>query len=199
MAHLYTAPAPRLRTTHVAFTLLPFALAVGFAVFAALTQPNPEIYRTNAYAWGGAVMIAPALFVLARRLGRQPLNHWWRLFWTFGLLLLLAYGIEILGWQHLWRPDLVAAQFGLIGAVVLWGLEAVWVIDVLMAWNRYDWARAEGRYAWWQGCVGAYVFVCFVVLLLRVGKDVESHALGGLLLLTMAVALVLRWYDGREA
>jgi|GEM_PF-5568594 len=199
MAHLQTEPAPRLQPYHVAFTLLPFAAVVAFAVFYALSQPNAEFYRTNAYSWGAAVMIAPALFLMARRLGRRALNHWWRLFWSFGLILLLTHDIEILGWQHLWRPDLVAAQFGLIGAVILWGLEAVWVIDVLMAWNRLDWARAEGRYAWWQGCVSGYVFLAFVFVLFRVGQDMESHALGAVLLLAMGLGLGLRCYDREEA
>ena len=90
MAHLYTQPAPPLRSYHVAFTLLPFAGLVAFAVFYALAQPNPDFFRTNAFGWGAAVMTVPALFLMARRLGRRVLDHWWRLFWTFGLLLLLA-------------------------------------------------------------------------------------------------------------
>lgn len=198
MAHLGTQPAPPLRPGHVAFTLLPFGLVFAFAVFYALSQPNPAAFRANAYAWGAAVMVLPALFLLARRLGRRVLNHWWRLFWTFGLLLLLAHDIALRGWQHLWRPDLVAAEFGLAGAALLWGLEAVWAIDVLMAWNRLDWAQAEGGYAVWQGFVGAFVFLSFAVALLTGGQQTIGLALGVLLVVAVAAALLLRWYDREE-
>lgn len=199
MAHLHTEPAPRLHAGHVAFTLLPFALAVAFAVFFALAQANPDAYRASAFAWGSTVMAVPALFALTRRLGRRVLTHWWRLFWTFGLILLLAHGVAMLGWQHLWRPDLVAAEFGLVGAVLLWGLEAVWLLDVLMAWNRLDWAQAEGRYAWWQGCVGAFVLVSFALALLLFGHGPVDLVLGVVLLAGVALALLLRGFDREEA
>ncbi len=197
MAHLHPEPAPRLRPYHVAFTLLPFAALVAFAVFYALAQPNPNVFRTNAYAWGASVLAAPPLFLLVRRLGRQVLGQWWRLFWSFALILLLAHNIASLGWQHLWRPDLIAAEFGLFSAVMFWGLPAVWLVDVLMAWNRLDWARAEGGYAWWQGLVGTCVFFSFAPVLLA-GGNIVSQALGGLLVLAVAGALLLRWYDGEE-
>ena len=199
MAHLYTQPAPPLRSYHVAFTLLPFAALVAFAVFYALAQPNPDFFRTNAFGWGAAVMTVPALFLMARRLGRRVLDHWWRLFWTFGLLLLLAHNVAALGWQHLWRPDLVVAEFGLLGAILIWGLAVVWLIDVLMAWNRLDWAQAEGGYALWQGLVSLLVFLSFLVSLLWLGQDAVSLALGVVLLLAVAAGLLLRWYDREEA
>jgi len=192
-------PAPPLRPYHVAFTLLPFAALVAFAVFYALAQPDPSQFRINAYAWGAAVMAAPALFLMVRRLGWRVLDHWWRLFWTFGLILLLAHNVAALGWQFLWRPDLVAAEFGLPGAAMLWGLAALWLIDLLMAWNRLDWARAEGGYAWWQGAVSALVFAGFVFALLYGGQDSLSQALGIVLVLAVAAGLVLRWYDREQA
>lgn len=198
MAHLHTEPAPPLRPYHVAFTLLPFAALVAFAVFYALAQPNPAIFRTNAFAWGAAIMTVPALFLMARRLGRRVLDHWWRLFWSFGLILLLAHNVSALGWQHLWRPDLVAAEFGLFGAVLIWGLAAVWLIDVLMACNRLDWAHAEGGYAVWQGLVSCLVFASFVYALLGTGQGAVSQTLGVVLVLAVACGLLLRWYDREE-
>lgn len=199
MAHLHTEPAPPMRACDVVLTLLPFALLVAAAVFYALTQPNADYFRTNAYAWGSAVLVIPAVYVMARRLGRRVLSQWWRLLWSFALVLLLMHNVTSLGWSHFWRPDLLAAQFGLLGALVLWGLAIAWIADVLMAWNRLDWARAEGLYAWFQGCVAALVVISFAIVLLVVGTEMVSQILGAALLIGTATALLLRWNDGEEA
>lgn len=197
MARLHPEPAPPMRPYHMAFSVLPFALLTAFAVLYALTQPNPDSFRTDAFAWGAGIQATPALFLMARRLGRRAVGQWWRLFWSFALVLLVAHNIAAMGWQQLWRPDLVAAEFGLFGAIVLWGLPVVWLVDVLMAWNRFDWARAENGYAWWQGLVAAFVFAAIGFVLLGSGGT-AGPAIGALMALAVAVAVLLRWYDGEE-
>jgi len=190
---------PRLRPEQLALTLSLFAVLMAFATFYALTQPNPAYFRANAYGWGSALLAAPALFILIVRIGRAHLDHSWRLFWTAGWLMLAAHGWASLGLSHLWRPDLVAAEFGFWGALAFWGVEIVWLIDLFAAWTRLDWARTGSIYAGWQVFAAAVVFLGHLAALLTVGGAL-ALAVAIVLIAAVTIGSLIRlhlWEQGR--
>jgi hypothetical protein len=131
-------------------TLFLFSAAAAFVVFGGLASDNADFFRTHATAWTSALLATPAFFIFARHFGRAGLGQWWRLFWTFGWLMIVIHFYFGLGIMHFWDPISVFQRQGFAIAAPIFLLQITWLIDIGLAFIRRDWRRAAGWYKWWQ-------------------------------------------------
>ncbi len=186
-------PTPVYRPDQFALTLFLFSVSGAFVVFAALASDNTDFFRTHATAWTSALLAAPAFYIFARHFGRAGLGHWWRLFWTFGWLMIVIHFVFGLGVMHFWDPISVFQRQGFAVAAPIFLLEVTWFIDIVLAYVRRDWALSTGWYKWWQLAAYLIAFLNFFVSLIIFQNDIESLIIGIVLTLCVGSALVLRW------
>ena len=182
-----TDTRPTLGQTAIVFTA--FAVLFAAAMFWPLATDNLAFKRTHATAWAMTLLATPAFCIFALTYGREPLDNWWRLFWTAGWLMAVAhfwYGLF-----DLHRGD-VASVFerqGIALAGTIFLLLALWGWDVVNAWMRPDWREddiASRRPAFW---VGAVAFFISTVLF---NNDRQSLIVGLILAAAIVVAVLRR-------
>ena len=186
------------RPEHLALTLTLFAASVAFVVFGGLASDNADFFRTHATAWTSALLAMPAFFIFARHFQRGGLGHWWRLFWTFGWLMIVIHFYFGLGVMHFWNPVSVFQRQGFALAGPIFLLQVTWLIDIVLAFARRDWSHAIGWYKWWQLVAYLIAFLNFFVSLVIFRNDFESLVVGVVMTIAVVLALLLRWSE-REA
>ena len=161
-----------------------FAMLFAFAMFWPLATDNLAFKRTHATAWAMTLLATPAFYIFARTYGREPLDNWWRLFWTFGWFMAVAhfwYGLFHLHAGDAWS---VFERQGIALAGTIFLLLFLWGWDVANCWFRLDWREEDilsRRPAFW---VGAIAFFISTVLF---NNDIQSLIVG--LLMTAAILL----------
>ncbi|NKB49155.1 MAG: hypothetical protein GKS02_07300 [Alphaproteobacteria bacterium] len=190
---------PAHRPEQIILTLLLFSGSAAFAVFGALATDNVDFFRTHATAWTSALLATPAFYIFARHFARAGLNHWWRLFWTFGWLMIVIHFYFGLGIMHFWDPVSVFQRQGFAVAGPIFLLQVTWLIDIGLAFIRRDWRFSTGWYKWWQLVAYLIAFLNFFVSLLVFQNDIQSLVIGILMTLVVVAALVQRWSDGEHA
>lgn len=184
------------RPEQFVLTVLLFSGSAAIAVFGALATDNADFFRTHATAWASALLATPAFYIFARHFGRAGLDHWWRLFWAFGWLMIVIHFYFGLGIMHFWDPVSVFQRQGFAVAGPIFLLEVTWLIDIALAFTRRDWRLAAGWYKWWQVVASLIAFANFFVSLIIFRNDIESLAIGIVMTAVVILALVLRWSDG---
>lgn len=166
-----------------------FAILFAGSIFWPLTTDNLAFARTHATAWSMTLLAAPAFYIFARRFGREPLDNWWRLFWSFAWAMSLAH--LWFGLVHLHDGDIasVFARQGPATAGVIFALVAIWGWDVFNAWFRDDWREDDilsRRFAFWLGAAAFFVST----VLFR--NDAVSLGVGLILTVALATAALRR-------
>ena len=121
---------------------------------------------------------ANASTIFTRRFGRTPLGNWWRLFWSFGWLMMVVHLFWGLGSLHQWDVVSVFVRQSFEVAASIFLVQALWPVAVILAWTRPDWPLATGWYRWWLTLVTLGVFLTFFVSLVVFRNDSESVAVG---------------------
>ncbi|SMF51386.1 hypothetical protein SAMN06265365_11794 [Tistlia consotensis] len=187
------------RLEAVSVTLLLLAVGFALAMFGGLVAGDADFFRAHASAWVSALLATPALSVFVRRFGRAPLGDWWRLFWSAGWVMMAVHLWWGLGALHQWDAASVFQRQGFLVAAPIFLIQAIWPLDVALAWTRRDWARAAGGYRWWQALAGLAVFLTFFVSLVVFRNDLESLVLGLVQAAAVLLAGLLRKLDREGA
>jgi hypothetical protein len=174
------APQPRL--SQVATVAIAFALLVAFIVFGALFSDDLIMFRVRASAWATTLLAAPALYQYARSYNDEPLDNWWRLFWTASFVMALIH--TYYGLFHLYQGDLISLlkrqDWPL--TIAFMAMLVLWLWDVITAWLRQDWQEDDflsRRCAFWVA------IIAFFLSTVLFANDNESLIIG--LIITGAV------------
>ena len=177
-----TGARPSLGQT--AIVLSAFAVLFVFAVFWPLATENLVLKRAHATAWAAALLATPAMYKFARAFGREPLDNWWRLFWTFGWIMAMIHFYFGLFGLHHGDPMSVFERQGALLAGTIFALVLLWGWDVADCWLRRDWREDDilsRRLAFWVAVVA------FLLSTILFNNAVQSLTVG----LLMAAALLL--------
>lgn len=198
-ASLPQGPGTKPRGDAFAWTLFLFGIFAAFVVFGGLVSSNADFFRTHATAWSAALLATPAFYIFARHFQRAGLGTWWRLFWTYGWLMIVIHFYFGLGIMHFWNPVSVFERQGFWIAAPIFLLEVTWLIDIALAHIRSDWRHASGVYKWWQVLAYLIAFGNFFVSLIVFRNDIESVVVGTIMIAAVALGLAQRWLvDGRQ-
>lgn len=181
-----------MRAREIALPLTAFAAGLAFVLVWGLMQDHAALARAHASAWISALLTLPALAVFLDRAGARPLTQGWRLWWTAGWAMIVVHLWWGLGLLHGWDVASVFERQGIWIAGPIFILEAVWTIDVILAWTRRDWARARGRFLRWQWFAWAVAVANYFVSLVIFRNDAQSLIIGALLTVLLVAVLLRR-------
>lgn len=176
----------------LALPLAALTLSVLLIIAGGFLTEHIALYRAHATAWTSALLSIPALALFLARAGARPLGQAWRLWWTLGWLLIFVHLWWGLGHLHSWDALSVFVRQGLWIAAPIFILELVWLIDVVLAWVRRDWAEARGWFLAWQWFAWAVAAANFFVSLVVFRNDLPSLVIGVLMTAVLVVVLLQR-------
>ncbi len=189
-------PGDPLSSRHLAATFGPFALLLAASLLGSLATQDVEFRRTHATAWSMTLLVTPAMGVFLWRVGRRPLDDWWRLYWTFAWWMSVVhfyYGLYAL---HDGRAATVFQRQGFTLAFTIFFLVALWGVDLAFAWLRTNWRTGD---LWLRWLTFAVAFVSFFISTVIFNNDVQSLLVGLVMTLTVAGTVVWRWTTGWSA
>ena len=144
-------PPPGDRRPTGGFPAAPFVAAVGcfsllFAssMLLALRSDDADFLRTHATAWSMALLATPPMYIFVSRYRREPLDDWWRMFWSFGWLMNIVHFYFGLFHLHDGEPLTVFERQGFLLAFSIFFFTGLWGIDVVAASLRPRWAPPYG-------------------------------------------------------
>jgi hypothetical protein len=170
------------------FTFVPFSLALAFSIFAAILQPAVDFARAQFLIRSSLFLTTPALFIYILCFHRNPLNNYWRLYWTCGCLAYLAH--FYFAYFILFRGDFAAVLVAQ-GALVAWSnmaVTALWTLDILLSWLT---VQRPGAIVWFRTVTHLLVFVSFFLATV-VFKDGLIRYLGIAMTVGVLAGLLLR-------
>jgi hypothetical protein len=126
------ARKPTLHQLTLAF--VPFALMLSASILVAVLQPAVAYARARFLIWTALVLATPALVEYVLSYDRKPLSNYWRLFWSFGLIVYLVhlhYGFGVL-----FHGDFsaVLVSQGSVVAISNFAATGLWSLDALLSW-----------------------------------------------------------------
>ncbi len=183
----------------IALPLAAFAVLFAAVVLGGPVASDPVMFRTHATAWAASILVLPALWLFLRDAGLRPLTQVWRVWWTAGWAMIAVHLFWGLGRMHDWDAGSVFERQGILIAAPIFVLEAVWLVDVILAWTRRDWAVASRSYLAWQWLAWWVAMLNFLVSLAVFQNDPMSTYLGALLVAALATALLARLAGGVRA
>lgn len=180
-----TGPAPALVAALGAFSVLLAA-----SMFGGLASGDIDFLRTHATAWSMTLLASPAMYLFVARFRRQPLNDWWRMFWTAGLCMNVVHFYFGLFHLHDGEPTTVFQRQGFMLAFSIFFFLGLWALDVLAAWIRVrrptSWiARRVPDYGWFNSFAFVVGFLTFFISTVIFRNDDNSLVVG--LVMTGAV------------
>lgn len=163
-----------------------FSLALSWAIFSAFAEPEIDFARTTHLIWVALLFGTTALALYVWAVPRQPLSNYWRLAWTFALVLYLihfSYGLFVMHKGDI--GSVFAHQSTIIASFNLF-LTAFWTFDVATAWLRPGKARAYQRLA-----AHVIVFLGFAIATLAFGSTTAKW-LGSAMVLVLVAVVIAR-------
>lgn len=181
---------------HLALPLLALALSLIFIIGGGYLSPHIALFRAHATAWTAALLTTPALALFLARAGAKPLGQAWRLWWTGGWLLIFIHLWWGLGLLHAWDAPSVFHRQGFLIAAPIFFLEAIWIIDIVLAWTHRGWAQARGWLLAWQWFAWLVTAANFFVSLVIFRNDLPSLVIGTLMTAVLIVVALRRLAGG---
>jgi hypothetical protein len=165
-----------------------FSLLFAGSMLGALKSDDVDFLRTHATAWSMALLATPPMYIFVSRYRREPLDDWWRMFWSFGWLMNIAHFYFGLFHLHDGDPLSVFERQGFLLAFSIFFFTGLWGIDVAAAWLRPSWAPPYGIIDSLAFVVG---FLTFFISTVIFNNDRTSFVIG-LIMSGAVLAAVIR-------
>jgi len=177
---------PRLVRLLIAW--VPFALGMGFVVFASIAAPDIPHARAKFSIWLSIALAAPALALFIRDYRLAGMTQTWRLYWTFALAAYLV---------HLWYAFVIMFHASVAAVIASQGVvtasfntltTVLWFADVVSAWLRAGERGATILRVAAHAAVGAAAVLSTILF----ARDATSVVLGLFLLAAIGTGFYLR-------
>jgi len=166
-----------------------FSLLLAASMLGGLASDDADFLRTHATAWSMALLATPPMYIFVSRYRRQPLDDWWRMFWSFGWLMNIVHFHFGLFHLHDGQPLTVFERQGFLLAFSIFFFTGLWGIDVVAAWVRPGWAPP---YGFLDSATFAVAFLTFFISTVIFNNDRTSLVVGLIMTFVVVAALARR-------